>query len=49
MDFGWSNAEIGRKMADGQLLFLALGFRSKHPTLYMYKVLLHNSGRVKLC
>ena len=24
MDFGWPNAEIGRKMANGQLLFLAL-------------------------
>ena len=24
MNFGWPNAEIGRKMADGQLLFLAL-------------------------
>ena len=24
MDFGWPNAEIGRKMANGRLLFLAL-------------------------
>ena len=24
MDFGWPNAEIGQKMANGQLLFLAL-------------------------
>ena len=24
MDFGWLNAEIGQKMASGQLLFLAL-------------------------
>ena len=24
MDFGWPNGEIGRKMANGQLLFLAL-------------------------
>ena len=24
MDFGWPNAEIGRKMANGWLLFLAL-------------------------
>ena len=24
MDFGWSKAEIGRKMANGRLLFLAL-------------------------
>ena len=24
IDFGWPNAEIGRKMANGQLLFLAL-------------------------
>ena len=24
MDFGWPNVEIGRKMANGQLLFLAL-------------------------
>ena len=24
MDFGWLNAEIGRKMANGRLLFLAL-------------------------
>ena len=24
MDFGWPNAEIGRKMANSQLLFLAL-------------------------
>ena len=25
MDFGWPNVEIGWKMANGQLLFLALG------------------------
>ena len=24
IDFGWLNAEIGRKMANGRLLFLAL-------------------------
>jgi len=24
MDFGWPNVEIGQKMANGQLLFLAL-------------------------
>jgi len=24
IDFGWLNAEIGQKMASGQLLFLAL-------------------------
>ena len=24
MDFGWPNVEIGRKMTNGQLLFLAL-------------------------
>ena len=24
MDFGWPNAEIGQKMANGQLLFLAV-------------------------
>ena len=24
MDFGWPNAEIGQKMANGQLLFLVL-------------------------
>ena len=24
MDFGWSNGEIGWKMANGQLLYLAL-------------------------
>ena len=26
IDFGRPNAEIGRKMASGQLLFLALGY-----------------------
>ena len=24
MDFGWPNAKIGQKMANGQLLFIAL-------------------------
>jgi len=24
MDFGWQNVEIGQKIANGQLLFLAL-------------------------
>jgi len=24
MDFGWPNVEVGQKMANGQLLFLAL-------------------------
>jgi len=26
MDFGWPNFEIGQRMANGQLLFLALLF-----------------------
>ena len=28
MDFGWPNAEIGQKMANGQLLFVALNYSS---------------------
>ena len=27
MNFGWSNVKIGRKIANGQLLFLALGIQ----------------------
>ena len=29
MDFGWSNFKIGQKMANGQLLFLALLYNEK--------------------
>ena len=31
IDFGWPNAEIGRKIASGQLLFLA-----RDATIYRY-------------
>ena len=30
MDFGWPNAEIGQKMANGQQLFLALYLKFKY-------------------
>ena len=40
MDFGRPNSEIGRKMAKGQLLFLALLVWSIHdyPVCYAYVV-----------
>ena len=28
MDFGWPNVKIGQKMANGRLLFLALGIHN---------------------
>ena len=36
MDFGRPNAEIGRKMANGRLLFLALDIQ--HFTTYMITI-----------
>ena len=38
MDFGRPNAEIGQKMADGRLLFLAL---------YMYVIIINLAGLVR--
>ena len=36
MDFGRPNAEIGQKMANGQLLFLALERCTKHMDAYRF-------------
>ena len=36
IDFGWPNAEIGRKMASGRLLFLALSMhRESHDIWFL--------------
>jgi len=37
MDFGWPNVKIGQKMANGQLLFLALMYSSKHSDNFKHK------------
>jgi len=34
MDFGWPNVEIGWKMANGQLLFLALHMNNPQIPVY---------------
>ena len=41
MDFGWPNAEIGQKMANGRLLFLALD--NIQQFMYAYKFSSHTA------
>jgi len=41
MDFGWPNVEIGWKMANGQLLFLALGMGN-------INIFVHNYCKAKI-
>jgi len=36
MDFGWPNVEIGQKIANGQLLFLALRYAMSSAKEFTY-------------
>jgi len=45
MDFGQPNIKIGRKMANGQLLFLVLIYAHVHTHIHMYALYIINQCR----